>query len=104
MQKLTINSIEIQLKVKAKPYEKCIDKTNVKYLVYPNGKAMVYIACSENPFKLETEAYGSILFAFFDRAMILLNDLNPKQSMLLQRGLCASAAVAADLLFFAIRI
>jgi hypothetical protein len=28
---------------------------NVRYIVYPKGKIMVYIACSDKPFKLETE-------------------------------------------------
>jgi hypothetical protein len=32
-----------------------------KYLVYPNGKVMVFVACSNDPFKLEDEADESIL-------------------------------------------
>jgi hypothetical protein len=58
-------------------------KPNVKYVVYPNGKVMVYIACSDNPFKLETEADECLLFSFFGGPMRLLNDLNPEQSILL---------------------
>jgi hypothetical protein len=44
---------------------------------------MVYIACSDNPFKLETEADECLLFSFFGGPMRLLNDLNPEQSILL---------------------
>ena len=36
---------------KAKQHEEKIGKAVVKYLVYPNGKTMVFIACSNNPFK-----------------------------------------------------
>jgi hypothetical protein len=58
-------------------------KPNVKYVVYPNGKVMVYIACSDTPFKLETEANEGLLFSSLVGPMRLLNDLNPKQSILL---------------------
>lgn len=68
---------------KAKLHEERIGKAkgkpNVRYLIYPNGKLMVYIACSDNPFKLETEADESVLFAFFgqvrDRLLYLLSDV-----------------------------
>jgi hypothetical protein len=58
-------------------------KPNVKYVVYPNGKVMVYIACSDTPFKLETEANEGLLFSCLVGTMRFLNDLNPKQSILL---------------------
>ena len=28
---------------------------NVTYMIYPKGRVMVYVKCSENPFRLETE-------------------------------------------------
>jgi hypothetical protein len=34
---------------------KRIGRAVVKYSVYPNGTIMVYVACSNNPFKLEDE-------------------------------------------------
>ena len=64
---------------KAKPHEERIGKAYVKYFIYPNGKVMVYIAGSDNPFKLEAEADESLLFAFFgqvrDRLLYLLSDV-----------------------------
>jgi hypothetical protein len=43
---------------------------------------MVFIACSNNPFKLETESDESLLFAFFgqvrDRLLYLLSDPNER--------------------------
>jgi hypothetical protein len=56
--------------------------TNVTYIVYPKGKIMVYIACSDNPFKLETDNDVSSLFVFFgqvrDRLLYLLSDVREK--------------------------
>jgi hypothetical protein len=50
----------------------------VRYLVYPNGKVMVFVACSNNPFKLEDEADESILYSFLgqvrDRLLYLMTD------------------------------
>jgi hypothetical protein len=64
---------------KAKLHEERIGKAYVKYLIYPNGKVMVYIACSNDPFKIESEADESVLFAFFgrvyDRLLYLLSDV-----------------------------
>ena len=28
---------------------------NVNFIIYPRGRVMVYVKCSENPFRLETE-------------------------------------------------
>jgi len=36
----------------------------VNYSVYPNGTTMVYVACSNNPFKLEDEADEISLYSF----------------------------------------
>ena len=38
-----------------KQFEEIIGTAVVKYSVYPNGTTMVYVACSNNPFKLEDE-------------------------------------------------
>ena len=50
----------------------------VKYLVYPNGTVMVFVACSNTPFKLEDEADESLLYSFFgqvrDRLLYLMTD------------------------------
>jgi hypothetical protein len=63
---------------KAKQHEEKIGKAVVKYLVYPNGKVMVFVACSNNPFKLEDEGDESILYSFLgqvrDRLLYLVTD------------------------------
>ena len=63
---------------KAKQHEEKIGTSIVKYLVYPNGKTMVFVACSNNPFKLEDEADESILYSFLgqvrDRLLYLVTD------------------------------
>jgi hypothetical protein len=63
---------------KAKQHQERIGKAVVKYLLYPNGKVMVFIACSNNPFKLEDEGYESILYSFLgqvrDRLLYLVTD------------------------------
>jgi hypothetical protein len=63
---------------KAKQHEERIGTSIVKYLVYPNGKTMVFVACSNNPFKLEDESDVSILYAFLgqvrDRLLYLMTD------------------------------
>lgn len=52
---------------------------NVTYMIYPKGRVMVYIKCSENPFRLETENDVSCLFSFLgqvrDRMVVWLHDL-----------------------------
>ena len=63
---------------KAKQHEEKIGTSIVKYLVYPNGKTMVFVACSNYPFKLEDESDVSILYAFLgqvrDRLLYLMTD------------------------------
>src|SRR5262249_19086109 len=63
---------------KAKQHEEKIGTSIVKYLVYPNGKIMVFVACSNNPLKLEDEADESILYSFLgqvrDRLLYLVTD------------------------------
>jgi hypothetical protein len=55
---------------------------NVKYLIYPNGRVLVYIACSDTPFKLETDNDVSFLFAFQgqvrDRLLHALSDVRER--------------------------
>jgi hypothetical protein len=55
---------------------------NVKYLIYPNGTVLVYIACSDTPFKLETDNDVSFLFAFLgqvrDRLLYVLSDVRER--------------------------
>jgi hypothetical protein len=63
---------------KAKQHEEKIGKAVVNYLVYPSGKVMVFVACSNNPLKLEDEADESILYSFLgqvrDRLLYLVTD------------------------------
>jgi hypothetical protein len=63
---------------KAKQHEEKIGTSIVKYLVYPNGKTMIFVACSNNPFKLEDESDVSILYAYLgqvrDRLLYLMTD------------------------------
>jgi hypothetical protein len=63
---------------KSKQHEEKIGTSIVKYLVYPNGKTMVFVACSNNPFKLEDESDVSIIYAFLgqvrDRLLYLMTD------------------------------
>ena len=71
---------------KAKVHEERIGQVksspNVKYYLYPKGKIMVYIICSDRPFKLETDNDVSSLFAFFgqvrDRLLYLLSDVRER--------------------------
>jgi hypothetical protein len=63
---------------KAKQHEEKIGTSIVKYLVYPNGKTMIFVACSNYPFKLEDESDVSIIYAFLgqvrDRLLYLMTD------------------------------
>jgi hypothetical protein len=63
---------------KSKQHEEKIGTSIVKYLVYPNGKTMIFVACSNNPFKLEDESDVSIIYAFLgqvrDRLLYLMTD------------------------------
>ena len=65
---------------KSKSHETNIGARNVKYQVYPDGTVMIYIKCSNNPFKLEVEEDVSSFFAFLgqvkDRLVYFLNDLS----------------------------
>ena len=58
-----------------KQYQERIGTAVVKYSVYPNGTIMVYIACSNNLFKLEDEiTYYSFLGQVRDRLLYFVTD------------------------------
>jgi hypothetical protein len=57
---------------RGKVYEEYIGKANVKYTYYPNGKVEILIACSSNPFKIESDCDVSILFSFLGQVKELL--------------------------------
>ena len=42
-----------------------IDNRRVTYIYYKNGKVSIAIACSNNPFKIETEEDLAVLYSFF---------------------------------------
>lgn len=46
-------------------YSETIDKIDVNFVYYKNGKLLVYIVCSNRPFKIETEEDLAILYSFF---------------------------------------
>ena len=62
--------------------KKSLGPRNVKYEVYPCGNIMIYIACSNNPFKLVVEEDVSSFFAFLgqvkDRLIRFLSDFSEK--------------------------
>ncbi len=52
---------------------------NVQYIMYSKGKVMIFVSCSENAFKLETDNDVSYFFSFLgqvrDRMILWLNDV-----------------------------
>jgi hypothetical protein len=65
-------------KNKGKQHLERMARGNVNFIIYPNGKVMVSVACSNNPFKLETDEDEGNLFSFLgqvrDRLLYVLND------------------------------
>jgi hypothetical protein len=65
---------------RAKPHQERIGNTIVTYMVYPKGSVIVTIACSNYPFKLETDSDLTILFSYLgqvrDRLIYLLSDIS----------------------------
>jgi hypothetical protein len=65
---------------RAKPHQERIGNTIVTYMVYPKGSVIVTIACSNYPFKLETDSDLTILFSYLgqvrDRLLYLLSDIS----------------------------
>jgi hypothetical protein len=86
---------------KAKQHEEKIGTSIVKYLVYPNGKIMVFVACSNNPFKLEDEADESILYAFLgqvrDRLLYLVTDPHERIVPLITQWILTGCDINKDL-------
>ncbi len=68
---------------KSKAHEEKFGPRNVTYEVYPCGTVMTYIACSNNPFKLEVEEDVSSFFSFLgqvkDRLIHFLSDFSVQQ-------------------------
>jgi hypothetical protein len=57
---------------RGKLYEEYIGKSNVKYTYYPNGKVEILVACSRNPFKIESDGDVGTLFSFLGQVKELL--------------------------------
>jgi hypothetical protein len=74
----TITALPQAEKNKGKKHLERMARGNVNFVVYPNGKVMISIACSNNPFKLETDEDEGNLFSFLgqvrDRLLYVLND------------------------------
>ena len=74
----TITALPQTKKNKGKQYLERMARADVNFVIYPNGKVMISIACSNNPFKLETDEDETILFSFLgqvkDRLLYLVND------------------------------
>jgi len=93
---LCIHKLQLQLSINSEVYHDVKHEFNkynrvkvhlerigsVKYLIYPNGRVLVYIACSDTPFKLETDNDVSFLFAFLgqvrDRLLYVLSDVRER--------------------------
>lgn len=65
---------------KAKLYEENIDRTITKFTYSPNGTVEIAVACSRNPFRLQTEDDVLVLYSFFGqvRDMMLYHIGNPR--------------------------
>jgi hypothetical protein len=63
---------------RGKAHEEVIASVLVRYLFYPNGKVMVFVTCSNTPFKLESSDDLNRLIAFLgavrDRLIVYLCD------------------------------
>jgi hypothetical protein len=66
----------------AKQHVEIIGKARVSYCFYPNGTVMVFVECSNNPFKLEVEDDRNSLLVFFgqvrDRLVTFLSDTHER--------------------------
>jgi hypothetical protein len=74
----TITALPQTKKNRGKQYLEHMARGNVNFIIYPNGKVMVSVACSNNPFKLENDEDEIILFSFLgqvrDRLLYVLRD------------------------------
>jgi hypothetical protein len=63
---------------RAKMNSERMARGDITFLLYPSGKVVVTVACSNNPFKIETDQDLAILFSFLgqvrDRLMHFLDD------------------------------
>jgi hypothetical protein len=63
---------------RAKQHHERMARVDIEFVIYPNGKVMVNVACSNKPFKIETDEDESILFSFLgqvrDRSLYHLED------------------------------
>jgi hypothetical protein len=74
----TITALPQTKRNKGKQHLERMARADVNFIIYPNGKVMISIASSNNPFKLETDEDEIILFSFLgqvrDRLLYVLND------------------------------
>jgi hypothetical protein len=74
----TITALPQTERNKGKQHLERMARADVNFVVYPNGKVMISIACSNNPFKLQTDEDVTILFSFLgqvrDRLITFLAD------------------------------
>ncbi|MGH9986178.1 MAG: hypothetical protein ACRD8W_19725 [Nitrososphaeraceae archaeon] len=63
---------------RGKAHEEIIASVLVKYLFYPNGRVMIFVSCSNTPFRLESDDDLGHLMAFLgavrDRLVVFLHD------------------------------
>jgi hypothetical protein len=98
--KLAASIHKIQLKVKLNPeyykgisvlahsenrgkeHEEIVASVLVRYFFYPNGRVTIFVACSETPFKLESDDDVGRLIAFLgvvrDRLVVFLHDIHER--------------------------
>ncbi len=66
-----IHDVIFQSSSKKKTYEERIGQShgqpNVRYALHENGNIMIYISCSEKPFRLYNEEDISIIMTFLSR-------------------------------------
>ena len=74
----TITALPQTKRNKGKQYLERMARADVNFVIYPNGKIMISVACSNSPFKLETDEDESTLFSFLgqirDRLLYIVND------------------------------
>ena len=75
-----INLKQVTKGNKSKAHEEKFGLRNVRYDVYPDGTVMIYIRCSNTPFKVAVEEDISSFFSFLgqvkDRLVIFLSDFS----------------------------
>ena len=77
-----INLKQVTKGNKSKAHEEKIGLRNVRYDVYPDGTVMIYVSCTNTPFKLEVEEDVSSFFSFLgqvkDRLVHFLGDFSER--------------------------